>query len=96
MLKLEWSKVAEVKTHKVTIQIDVYDRPGLLNEITELIGQEQINISFIHTPPTAQPGEQRVIITLVLQQPRQLVRILHQVAELVNVHTVRCIPRAPQ
>lgn len=93
-LKLGWGDSDTRQAHSVTIQIDVYDRPGLLFEIAHLMEQEQINISYIHTPPTRK-GHVRLVLSLEIPGPRQLVRILHQIHAIANVYTVRRLPDGP-
>ena len=93
VLKLAWGQDETRKARLVTLQVKVYDRPGLLFEITQLMQNEQINISYIVTPP-AQEGEVHIILSLEVIRPRQLVRILHQVHALANVFEVKTIERA--
>lgn len=94
-LKLGWSDALSTRQVRlVTIQVDVYDRPGLLFEITHLMQEQQINIAYIHTPPR-RGGEMHIILTLEVSSPRQLVRILHQVHALANVSAVRCLHQGP-
>ena len=78
----------------MTVQVDVYDRPGLLFEVSRLMEDEQINIAYIYTPPR-RGGELNIILTLEILRPRQLVRILHQVQALPNVFSLRCLPGGP-
>lgn len=94
-LKLGWGEISPRQAHLVTIQISVYDRPNLLYDITQLVGSQEINISYIHTPPRTRRGEMRIILSLEVIRPRQLVRILHQIQALVNVFAVRCLPGGP-
>jgi GTP diphosphokinase / guanosine-3',5'-bis(diphosphate) 3'-diphosphatase len=93
VLKLGWGETSR-ESREVTIQIDVYDRPGLLFEISQLMEDEQINIAYIYTPPH-RGGEMKIILTLEVLQPRQLVRILHQIHALPNVFDLRCLPDGP-
>lgn len=93
VVKLGWSESPR-QAHEVTVQVDVYDRPGLLFEISHLMEEEQINIAYIYTPPR-RGGELNVILTLEILRPRQLVRILHQVQALPNVFSLRCLPGGP-
>ena len=95
LLKLGWGKATLRQARLVTLQIDVYDRPGLLYEITHLLHDEQINISYIHTPPELNRGETRLILTLEVVHPRHLVRILHQIQALVNVYEVQILLDGP-
>lgn len=92
MLKLGWGEATQRKARLITVQVDVYDRAGLLFDITNLLQTEQINIPFIYTPPPSRAGEVRIILSMEVVHPRQVVRILHQIRALVNVYDVRCIP----
>lgn len=90
-MKLGWGTAVNQVARVTRIQVDVYDRPGLLYEITRLMERERINISYIHTPKAERPGEVRLVLDLEVTSPRQLVRILHQVRALYNVYRVRCL-----
>ena len=92
MLKLGWGEAAPRQARLINVRIEVYDRPGLLFEITHLIQDEQINISYIHTPEPEREGEVILHLTLEIIRPRQLVRILHQIQALSNVFSVQSFP----
>lgn len=94
-LKLGWGEANPRHARLITAQVDVYDRPGLLHEITYLMRDEQINISFINTLIPSRKGERHVILGLEVVRPRQLVRILHQIQALANVYAVRSLPDGP-
>jgi GTP pyrophosphokinase len=91
-MKLAWGTATQRLARVTRIQIDVHDRHGLLYEISHLMHREQINIPDIHTPEAERQGEVRMVLDLEVTNPRQLVRILHQVRALVNVYRVRCLP----
>jgi GTP pyrophosphokinase len=95
LLKLGWGEAGARRARLVTVQIDVYDRSGLLFEITQLLQSEEINIPYINTPPILRSGEVRLILTMEVVRPRQLVRVLHQIHALANVFAVRCLPGHP-
>jgi GTP pyrophosphokinase len=88
MLKLGWGQTPR-QARQIDIHVKVYDRPGLLFEITHLIQDEHLNISFIHTPPPSQLNEVYIDLTIDIVTPRQLVRILHQMKALPNVFAVQ-------
>ncbi len=88
-IKLNWGKEGEHLVKRVTIQIDVYDRAGLLYEIAELLRDENVNITAISTPDSQVEGIMRVTLELEIASPRKLVRILHRAKGLVNVYAVR-------
>ena len=93
VVKLGWSETTR-QAHEVTVQVNGYDRPGLLFEVSRLMEDEQINIAYIYTPPR-RGGELNIILTLEILRPRQLVRILHQVQALPNVFSLHCLPGGP-
>lgn len=95
ILKLGWGKSGTRQARLVTIQVDVFDRPGLLYDITRLMQEEQINISFINTRIPSRKGEKHLILGVEIVRPRQLVRILHQIQAITNVFAVRCLPDGP-
>jgi GTP pyrophosphokinase len=91
-IKLDWGKEGEHQVRNVTVQIDVYDRAGLLFEIADLLQNEKINISAINTPPTNVKGTMRVVLDLEIASPRKLARFLHRAQALVNVFAVHHLP----
>ncbi len=93
LLKLSWGAATARRARLITIQVDVYDRTGLLFDISKLMQEEEINIPFICTAPTPHVGEVRLIFSLEVERARQAVRILHQIRALVNVYNVRCLPK---
>jgi RelA/SpoT family (p)ppGpp synthetase len=95
LLKLEWGQTTPRKARLLTIEVAVYDRPGLLYEITDLMQEEQINIAYIHTPLATKAGKKYIELCLEVVEPRQAVRILHQIQALANVFSVRVLPDGP-
>ena len=81
----------------VTLQVDVFDRSGLLLEIAGLLEDENVNIAAISTRAIGSGGKVRVIMDLEIANPRQLVRILHRAHALVNVYAISYLrtPIAP-
>ena len=92
LLKLSWGREGSYQVRTFTVQVDVYDRSGLIFEISELLSSENINISTINTPPDNGKGRIHVVLSIEVPSPRQLVRILHRAQTLVNVYNVQCLP----
>lgn len=90
-LILAWGEAAPREVRQIKLQVKVYDRPGLLFEITQLMNDEGINISYIHTPEPGAPNEVHIHLEIEVLQPRQLVRILHQIRALANVFFVEIV-----
>ena len=95
-IKLNWGRVGQDKVRIVTVQINVFDRSGLLLEIAELLQAENVNISAVHTGPMNNKEKVRVLLELEIVNPRQLVRILHRAHALVNVFAVYYLRSANQ
>ena len=92
LLKLGWGEVDKREARIVPLHVDVYDRPGLLHEMTQLMQEKDVNIRHICTFQQPVDGELYIEIELEVTSPRQMVRILHQIEALVNVRAVRCVP----
>jgi GTP pyrophosphokinase len=92
-LKLSWGREGSYEVRKFTMQVDVFDRSGLIYELSELLTSEEINISTINTPPGNGSGRLHVVMTIEVSSAHQLVRILHRTQTLVNVYDVQCLPR---
>lgn len=90
-LELRWGEAAPQEVRQIKLQVKVYDRPGLLFEITQLINDEGMNIAYIHTPDPGAPNEVHIHLAIEVGQPRQLVRILHQIRALANVFLVEIV-----
>lgn len=91
-LKLGWGKAGVRQVRMVSLNVDVFDRSGLLHEITDLMQKQEINIAHICTHRDQPRGSQLIELELEVASPRQLVRILHQIEALVNVKRVRRLP----
>jgi len=89
-IRLNWSREGQDTVRTVTVEVDVYDRSGLLLEVAELLQDEQVNIASILTTPL-DSAKMRVTLGLEIASPRLLVRILHRVHALINVYAVRCL-----
>ncbi len=89
-LKLDWGTEEDCEVRLFTVKVEVYDRPGLLFEITHLIQSEQINLPLVHAETNG--GQATVILNMEVATPRRFVRVLHRVQALVNVFSVVCLP----
>lgn len=89
-LKLDWGTEATCEVRLFTVRVDVYDRTGLLFEITDLIQSEDINLPTVYAETN--DGQAVVILDMEVATPRQLVRVLHRTQALVNVFSVVCLP----
>ncbi len=91
LLHVRWGQDSIGEVREVCVKIEVYDRPDLIFEISSLLHRETINIRSMETPSLA--GEIRVDLCIEVGSPKQLVNILHRIKSLVNVRSVRSIPK---
>ncbi len=89
-LKLDWGTEEDCEVRLFTVKVEVYDRPGLLFEITNLIQSEQINLPTVHAE--TDDGLAVVLLDMEVVRPRQFVRVLHRIQALVNVFSVVSLP----
>ena len=90
-LKLDWGQAETREARVIPVNVAVYDRPGLLHEMTRLMQEKNVNISHICTSRSDRARELIIDLELEVISPRQMVRIMHQIEALVNVKTVRCV-----
>lgn len=89
-LKLDWGAEEDCEVRLFTLRVEVFDRPGLLFEITNLIQGEQINLPLVHSE--TDDGQAVVLLEMEVTSPRQFVRVLHRIQTLVNVFSIVCLP----
>ena len=90
-VRLDWGQSREDKTRTVRVDVWVYDRPQLIGDISKVLEPDKVNIDGLKTGDI-ENGEMELNFMLRVGSPRQLVRILHKIRALVNVHRVRCYP----
>ncbi|HEY1410314.1 MAG TPA: HD domain-containing protein [Promineifilum sp.] len=97
MRRLGWGEAGMREARRVSLQVDVFDRPGLLNEIAFLTQEKGVNIADICTS-RPQKGKKELMIAMDLDvtSPREMVSILHQIEALVNVKGIRCVSNKNQ
>jgi GTP pyrophosphokinase len=86
LIEVEWGE--EEATYPVDIQIDAYDRPGLLRDITSVLVNEKVNVLASTTRTDPQTSMARMMLTLEITDLEQLSRILDRIAQLPNIASV--------
>ena len=69
ILKLAWGDATTREVQQIKLQVKVYDRPGLLYEITNLLSNERINIAYIHTPDPGAPNVVHIDLAIEVVRP---------------------------
>ncbi len=85
-IDVEWAKSDEA-TYPVRLTIRTDDRPGLLNEVTSILSNDNTNISSVEA--STETGRSATIeMTLEVQNMKQLERILAAMRRISGVRDV--------
>ena len=87
LIDVEWESDAQ-QTYPIAIRIDAYDRQGLLNEITNVVAENKVNI--IAANIRVNPDHTATIqATLQVASVAQLANVLSRIEQLKDVHAVQ-------
>jgi len=86
LIDVEWES-ADQQTYPITIRIEALDRPGLLNEITNVVAEHKVNIvaASIGTQPD---GTATISATLKVTSLQQLSRVLTRIERIRDITSV--------
>jgi guanosine-3',5'-bis(diphosphate) 3'-pyrophosphohydrolase len=85
LIKVEWGEVAQV--YPVTIQVDAWDRVGLVRDISAIIAEEGVNLTEVST--TNHHGDSvSLYFTLEVKSAAQLSKIMSRIYSVWNVASV--------
>ena len=82
-IDVDWGE--ESVLHRVDIQIDAYDRSGLLRDITWVLANEKINVVSMNTQTDADQSTARLLLGVEVGDIAQLSRLLDKIGQLRNV-----------
>ena len=88
LIEVNWDMKGN-DTYPVDIEIEAFDRPGLLRDITAVVANEKINISTVSVITRKKELKAKVFATLEVANIDQLGRILALIAQLPNIIEVR-------
>jgi guanosine-3',5'-bis(diphosphate) 3'-pyrophosphohydrolase len=86
LIEVEW-EVADQQTYPITIRMDALDRPGLLNEITNVVAEQKINIvaASVVTNPD---GSASITATLKVTSLQQLAKVVSRIERIRDITSV--------
>jgi len=84
LIEVDWDVTGD-KTYPVDVQIEAFDRPGLLRDITALVANEKINLSAVNVTTKKKDHTATVFATLEITNIDQLSRVLALIEQLPNV-----------
>lgn len=88
LIEVSWRGRSERK-YPVDIQVDAYDRQGLLRDITAILTNEKINVIGVNTSTGRDDHLARMTLTVEINDVAQMSRLMHRIAGLRNVRDVR-------
>jgi GTP pyrophosphokinase len=91
-IDVEWARTADL-LYKSRLLIEVSDRAGLLNDLTNVLTDESVNISSVETRTNDSKGNALIEMTVAVGDVKQLDRI---VAAMQRVSDVRHVSRSPR
>ena len=87
LIKVEWGDVAQV--YPVMIQVDVWDRVGLIRDISAIIAEEGVNLSEVNmTDHHDDANITSLYFTLEVKSAAQLSKIMSRIYSVWNVISV--------
>jgi GTP pyrophosphokinase len=84
LIEVAWGEEV-TDTYPVQVQVEAYDRPGLMRDITSVIAEETINMSAANMYTHPKNHMAKMLLTLQISDVNQLSRVLARIARLPNV-----------
>jgi len=92
LIDVEWSRGSQ-QTYVVDIYVRAFDRQGLLRDITEVLSNEQLNVTAVNTLTDPKSNFANMTLTLDINDVEQLSQALTKLEQLPNVmEAVRDFP----
>lgn len=83
-IEVQWSEGVQ-DAYTVNIQVRAYDRQGLLRDITEVLSNDQLNVTAVNTLSDRKTHIAHMTLTLEVHEVAQLSRALQKIEQLPNV-----------
>ncbi|PSJ21601.1 GTP diphosphokinase [Halomonas sp. ND22Bw] len=88
VIEVEWGERARTQ-YPVDIEIQAWDRSGLLRDVTAVLSHEKVNVLSVNTLTDTDDGIARMQITLEVDGLETLGRLFSRIQQLSNVIEVR-------
>ena len=88
LIDVEWGTLPD-RVFPVDIQIQAYDRPGLLRDVSTLLANDQINVLGVNTYTDTKDLVARMELHIEVTDIGQLSRILSRIGQLPNLIEVK-------
>jgi GTP pyrophosphokinase len=81
---VSWGET-QVETYPVEIEINAYDRQGLLRDVTSVLANERVNVTGMQTMTDASANTARLQLSIEVDGLSQLSHVLDRVQRIHNV-----------
>ncbi|MEQ5801881.1 GTP diphosphokinase [Halomonas sp. H10-9-1] len=88
IIEVEWGERARTQ-YPVNIEVQAWDRSGLLRDVTGVLGNEKVNVLAVNTLTDSDDGIARLTITVEVDGLETLGRLFSRIQQLTNVIEVR-------
>lgn len=88
LLEVEWAAASEPQVYPINIQVEAFDRTGLLKDVTGSIHSAKVNIIASNTSTNKNNNNVIMLFTIEVVDSQQLSRVLARVDEVHNVLSV--------
>ena len=88
IIEVNWGGKPEA-VYPVDIEIEAYDRSGLLRDITMVLATSRSNVLALNTMSNANDNTATMTVTVEISSLEQLARLLAQIRNLPNILEVR-------
>ncbi|NWN81501.1 MAG: GTP diphosphokinase [Halomonas sp.] len=88
IIAVEWGERAHTQ-YPVSIEVEAWDRSGLLRDVTGVLGNEKVNVLSVNTLTDTDDGIARLTITVEVDGLEALGRLFSRIQQLSNVIEVR-------
>ncbi len=91
LIEVKWSNTGTetAANYPVDVQVEAYDRPGLLRDVTQLLATEHINVLAINTSTDRHHHMAYMTLRVEITGLDQLGRVLTRIKDLSNVLVAR-------
>ena len=88
LIDVEWGSLPD-RVFPVDIQVQAYDRPGLLRDVSALLANDRVNVNGVNTSTDKKNMIARMDIHIEVTDIGQLSRILSRIGQLPNIIEVK-------
>ncbi len=88
LIDVKWT-ATDTKTYPVDVQINAYDRQGLLRDVTTILAAESVNVVSLDTRTRSEDQSAEIKMTVEVSDLSHLSRILDRISQLPNVIEAR-------